>query len=56
VRPDFAEVLKLPNAHLHWYGKEPKPKRKVGHVTLTADTAEACAELAGRYQRLDLVM
>ena len=49
-RPDFAEVLKRPGAHLHWYGKEPKPLRKVGHVTLTAPTAEErdrhAAELA----------
>ena len=56
VQPDFSMVLQIPNAHLHWYGKEPKPKRKVGHVTLTADTAEACADLAGQYQRLDIEM
>jgi 5-(carboxyamino)imidazole ribonucleotide synthase len=51
-RPDFAEVLTVPGAHLHWYGKEPKPRRKVGHVTLTApdaDTRDArAAELLGR--------
>ena len=51
-RPNFAEVLKRPGAHLHWYGKEPKPLRKVGHVTLTAPTAEdrdaRATELANR--------
>ncbi len=48
-RPEFADVLTLPNAHLHWYGKEPKPRRKVGHVTLTANTAEDRDRLAERY-------
>ena len=39
-RPDFAAMLELPRTHLHWYGKEPKPRRKVGHVTVVANTAE----------------
>lgn len=37
-RPDFARVLEVPGAHLHWYGKEVKPGRKVGHITLLAQT------------------
>lgn len=37
-KPAFADVLAVPNAHLHWYGKDPRPRRKVGHVTLSADT------------------
>jgi 5-(carboxyamino)imidazole ribonucleotide synthase len=32
--PASAEVLRLPGAHLHLYGKEPRPGRKLGHVTL----------------------
>jgi 5-(carboxyamino)imidazole ribonucleotide synthase len=32
--PPSADVLRLPGAHLHLYGKEPRPGRKVGHVTL----------------------
>jgi 5-(carboxyamino)imidazole ribonucleotide synthase len=50
-RPDFAEVLKVPNAHLHWYGKEPKPRRKVGHVTLTANDADERTRLAEEFVR-----
>jgi 5-(carboxyamino)imidazole ribonucleotide synthase len=50
-RPDFAEVLKIPNAHLHWYGKEPKPRRKVGHVTLTAGTPDERTHLADEFVR-----
>lgn len=40
VKPDFAQVLAVPGAHLHWYGKEVRPGRKVGHVTLRSDSAE----------------
>jgi 5-(carboxyamino)imidazole ribonucleotide synthase len=31
--PKFEDVLRLPNAKLHWYGKEPRARRKIGHVT-----------------------
>jgi 5-(carboxyamino)imidazole ribonucleotide synthase len=34
VTPDAADVLRVPGAHLHLYGKEPRPGRKLGHVTL----------------------
>lgn len=37
--PDPAAVLRVPAAHLHDYGKAPRPGRKVGHVTVTADSA-----------------
>ncbi len=35
--PETAAVLAVPGAHLHRYGKEPRPGRKVGHVTIVAD-------------------
>jgi 5-(carboxyamino)imidazole ribonucleotide synthase len=35
--PDPGAVLAIPGAHLHLYGKEPRPGRKLGHVTITAD-------------------
>ena len=38
-------VLAVPGAHLHRYGKAPRPGRKVGHVTVVADGEE---ELAAR--------
>jgi 5-(carboxyamino)imidazole ribonucleotide synthase len=34
--PSRDAVLAVPTAHLHLYGKEPKPGRKVGHVTIRA--------------------
>jgi 5-(carboxyamino)imidazole ribonucleotide synthase len=38
--PADAEVLAVTNAHLHLYGKEPRPGRKIGHVTVRADQLE----------------
>jgi 5-(carboxyamino)imidazole ribonucleotide synthase len=54
VQPDWNAVLQQPRAHLHWYGKEPKPRRKVGHVTLTAETSEARDALVERYLESEL--
>jgi 5-(carboxyamino)imidazole ribonucleotide synthase len=34
--PDPAAVLAVPDAHLHLYGKAPRPGRKLGHVTVRA--------------------
>jgi 5-(carboxyamino)imidazole ribonucleotide synthase len=39
--PDPADVLTIPGAHYHRYGKTPRPGRKVGHVTITAADADA---------------
>lgn len=33
---DPAAMLAVPGAHLHLYGKTPRPGRKLGHVTVTA--------------------
>ena len=38
--PDTGELLAVPGAHLHAYGKALRPGRKVGHVTLRGDSAE----------------
>ena len=44
--PDPADVLSIPGAHFHAYGKAPRPGRKVGHVTITAaDTGELGARV-----------
>ena len=44
--PSPADVLRVPGAHLHLYGKEPRPGRKLGHVTLVEPTSSAEAELS----------
>jgi 5-(carboxyamino)imidazole ribonucleotide synthase len=43
--PDWAAALADPNVKLHLYGKsDPRPGRKMGHITATAETAKAAAE------------
>ena len=45
--PPWAEVLALPGTHLHLYGKrEAKPGRKMGHLNITADSADAARATA----------
>ena len=36
--PDASKVLKIPGAHLHDYSKEPRAGRKLGHLTIRADS------------------
>ncbi|MGB2621259.1 MAG: 5-(carboxyamino)imidazole ribonucleotide synthase [Candidatus Acidiferrum sp.] len=47
--PDSAKVLAIPSAHLHLYGKEPRPGRKLGHVTLRAPSFD---QLISRFTSL----
>lgn len=41
--PESAEVLAVPDAHPHLYGKSSRPGRKLGHVTLRAASPERLA-------------
>jgi len=53
--PEPSDVLAIPDAHLHLYGKSLRPGRKVGHVTLRAANLEELkvrlAQLPGFFQR-----
>lgn len=42
--PDPAHVLAVPDTHLHLYGKEPRPGRKLGHITIVASDAHEAEE------------
>jgi 5-(carboxyamino)imidazole ribonucleotide synthase len=47
VEPAWAQVLALPGAHLHLYGKtQARPGRKMGHLTFTAATHEQARQAA----------
>ncbi len=49
AEPPWHDVLALPGAHLHLYGKgDPRPGRKMGHLTLTGATPAAARETALR--------
>lgn len=51
--PDWAALLALPGVHLHLYGKgEPRPGRKMGHVTITAADWPTVEETCHRVRRL----
>jgi 5-(carboxyamino)imidazole ribonucleotide synthase len=58
--PDSAQVLAIPSAHLHLYGKEPRPGRKLGHVTLRAPSFELLtsrfSSLPAFFQRPDFCL
>jgi 5-(carboxyamino)imidazole ribonucleotide synthase len=47
--PDVKSFLKIEGAHLHLYDKSPRPKRKIGHVTLVEKDVETLT------RKLDLV-
>jgi len=46
---DINSILALPYAHVHLYGKEEREGRKLGHITVKADTLE---ELKWRVQNI----
>ena len=35
--PDVARLSEIPDVHVHMYGKTPAPRRKLGHITVTAN-------------------
>jgi 5-(carboxyamino)imidazole ribonucleotide synthase len=49
--PATAELAAVTRAHVHLYGKAPRPGRKIGHVTVTGDgdwpAIAAMADAAG---------
>jgi 5-(carboxyamino)imidazole ribonucleotide synthase len=42
--PDVEFILKIEGAHLHLYDKAPRPKRKIGHITLVEKDVETLHE------------
>jgi 5-(carboxyamino)imidazole ribonucleotide synthase len=55
--PEPAEVLSLPDAHLHLYGKDPRPGRKLGHVNITgADPRQVTTQLQGLARALSVAL
>ncbi len=46
--PRLADALAVPGAHVHLYGKAPRPGRKLGHVTVLGEDDRDVAERAWR--------
>jgi 5-(carboxyamino)imidazole ribonucleotide synthase len=58
--PESAEILAVPDAHLHLYGKAARPGRKIGHVTVRAASPERLSlrvsELPSFFHRPDFCL
>jgi 5-(carboxyamino)imidazole ribonucleotide synthase len=46
--PDRKKAMAIPGLHWHDYGKLPRPGRKIGHATLTAESLEELKNHAGQ--------
>jgi 5-(carboxyamino)imidazole ribonucleotide synthase len=42
-------LIGIPGVHLHWYGKEVREKRKMGHINVTANSY---ADLGKKFEQL----
>ena len=51
--PETADVLAHPHVHLHLYRKEPRPGRKVGHITVRHDDPDLVRETVVQLRTLD---
>lgn len=50
--PDVPGLLAVEGAHLHLYGKSPRPGRKLGHVTVWAENDAVLTERVGHVERI----
>lgn len=50
--PDETSILKIEGAHLHLYDKAPRPKRKLGHITLVEKDVTTLNEKLGEIRKL----
>ncbi len=50
--PAPADILAISGAHLHLYGKAPKPGRKLGHITARAPDEPTAAAIAASVRNL----
>ncbi len=51
--PDWSGVLASPGASLHLYGKEePRPGRKMGHITVTSETTAGAIAIARQARQM----
>ncbi len=50
--PNTEDVLTVPEAHLHLYGKSPRKGRKVAHATVRSANAESYRNALGKLEQL----
>lgn len=52
VHPNLSALLKLAQVHVHFYDKSEKPARKLGHITVRANSAEQREEKIAQVLRV----
>ncbi|MGP1271716.1 MAG: 5-(carboxyamino)imidazole ribonucleotide synthase [Phycisphaerales bacterium] len=50
--PSLGEVLAIRGAHWHGYGKQPKPGRKIGHITCEGEDPAVARAVADQVRRV----
>jgi 5-(carboxyamino)imidazole ribonucleotide synthase len=50
--PDVQSILRIEGAHLHLYDKEPRPKRKIGHITFVEKDLETLQRKLDRLKEI----
>lgn len=50
--PPFEQILAIPEARLHWYGKSPRARRKIGHINFSSSNSPERDRLALRVAEL----
>ena len=50
--PEISKVLSIKGAHLHLYGKSPRPGRKIGHITVRGESKEEAQVILDQVQAL----
>jgi 5-(carboxyamino)imidazole ribonucleotide synthase len=52
VEPNFGGLQAVEDVHVHMYGKSPAPKRKLGHITVTADDLDGVRAKVGQLRNV----
>lgn len=50
--PRSQDILSIPGAHFHHYGKSERRGRKIGHITILAETHDQLPDLIDRIEKL----
>ena len=50
-RQGLEKVLAFPDTHVHFYGKDPRPARKVGHITILGSKKDEVTQLAHKARK-----
>ena len=52
IEPNVDKLRGVEGVHVHMYGKKPAPKRKLGHITVTADDLDGVRTRVGQLRGL----